>query len=135
MGDATSPRAAPHAPKPSLREAEPLAQFLGRQLLTIDGPALCELLGARERYGNGLEAGVAHEFLCDLDGVGVIAGDGDRQRLAGAMRLAAEEANAHGVEGADDVGVREIGSRRVANALLLGFLQELVAVARRNRIV
>src|SRR3954468_1406269 len=106
----------------SLRQAETPAQFLDGELLAVEWSALGELLCARQRHGDRLEARIAHELACDRDRVCVVARDRDRHRLAWAMRLPDEVADAHRVEGAHHMGAGEIGGGGVADALVAGFL-------------
>ena len=78
--------------------------LLRGDLQPVDRPALGEFLGARERNGHGLEAGVAHELRGDLERFGVIARNRDGHRLARAVRLFGEAHVAHRVEGAHHAG-------------------------------
>jgi hypothetical protein len=80
------------------------AQFLGGELLAVERAALGELLRARQRHGDRLEARIPHELACDRDRVRVVARDRDRHRLARAMRLPDEVGDAHRVEGAHHMG-------------------------------
>src|SRR4051794_12122770 len=119
---------------PSLRDPKPVAQFPGRELLTVDWAALREFLRARERYSDRLETGVAHELRGNLKGVSVVARDGNRHWITRTMCFFREVAHTHRVERRHYRRSFEVGRRGVADAFFLRLLQKLVAVASCNRI-
>ena len=79
-----------------------------------------------------IETGVAHQCGRGLDRFGIVAGDRHRELRIGPVRLAGEDLVVEGVEGTHQPRAGQIFLRDDADALLLDFVGEGIAVARRN---
>src|SRR3954454_5033054 len=119
----------------SLGEPERLLKFRCGDLLTVAARTHGEVVSAIETADNHrLEACVPDQFRCDPERILVVAGNWDCLQPAVFVRIAGQHRVAERVERAHDACPRKIFRRRFAEAVLLGLVDEFLAVARDRRI-
>ena len=108
--------------------------LLDRDLLTVQGSASGKQPRALERPDDHrLEACVSNQFRCQRKRFLIIAGDGNRHRLAGTMGITRQDQVTEGVECAHNTRLRQIFRRSETYAKLPSFFGDF-AVPRRDRV-
>ena len=120
-GAVTAPRAASRAAPPRSRSGRSPARRAGS-----DAPR-------RDRPRRPARSRPPDETGRDLDGLGVVAGDRDRQLRVGAIGFAGDDRVADGVEHAHEARAGQVLLRREADAFAVGLVGDRAVACRRRR--